>query len=326
MIPSGLRKRPQFSDILREMSTTPLSLKYPDRSSKRMVDSFVYGQYDEENQLLAQEQQLNTVINQSRGTMILQAAMEAGIPQALLQASLRKFKRETKTYDQAFADTQTDADLSMLREITLKERERRLEEAKKVVIAKRMRREATGADEEEELVPEEEEGMMDEEEEAQRYLLEKARKGLSLANAKAAASSFVESFRNRMFSGPGHTLPQAEEPKEEGKKLKELIYIIPPISEAKTKEAYQELKQRELQVFKSISRMAYKDLMLIVDDYNSKVPDDRRIGKKTTEQKKLSGETIDDVKQRIIGELRKRFKDIKVMETKKGSGARSSKG
>ena len=78
MIPVGLRVRPQFDDLLQKIAKHPYIPRYPNRDAKRLRNGFVFSRFDEDNLILADQQQLNVVNFQARHQLILQTAMEAG--------------------------------------------------------------------------------------------------------------------------------------------------------------------------------------------------------------------------------------------------------
>lgn len=145
---AGLRRRPQFVDILNELATKPLSLTLPDRSAKQMVGSFVYGQYDEENQRLMEQQQMNAVVNRSRSAMITQLAVESGIPAEILRNELRQSGFTKELFDEAVApQEQVNADISRLKQIIKNEQSHREAEQRRVETSGVIGGEAVGADE-----------------------------------------------------------------------------------------------------------------------------------------------------------------------------------
>ena len=87
MIPVGLRVRPQFDDLLQKIAKHPYIPRYPNRDAKRLRNGFVSSRFDEDNLILADQQQLNVVNFQARHQLILQTAMEAGAHPSSLDLS-----------------------------------------------------------------------------------------------------------------------------------------------------------------------------------------------------------------------------------------------
>jgi len=56
---TGLRRRPQFIDLLTEILVDPHKIKYPNRDAKQERNGFVYSQFDEESNRLMMDQQTN---------------------------------------------------------------------------------------------------------------------------------------------------------------------------------------------------------------------------------------------------------------------------
>jgi len=85
MIPVGLRRRPQFVDLMNEILIDPHTIRYPNRDAKQLRDGFVFSQYDEENnrQMLDQQLQVNNI--EQRMILLRKAAAEAGISHAALR-------------------------------------------------------------------------------------------------------------------------------------------------------------------------------------------------------------------------------------------------
>ena len=78
MIPVGLRRRPQFSDLLLEIKTDPNTIRYPNRDAKLLRDGFVYSQYDEENARIMVDQQPSEQLSRQQQLAIRLESMTTG--------------------------------------------------------------------------------------------------------------------------------------------------------------------------------------------------------------------------------------------------------
>lgn len=90
MIPVGLRRRPQFMDLLQEIQIDPHKIRYPNRDAKRLRDGFVYSQFDEENNRQMLMQQLNVNAQEQSAAVFRMAAAQAGVPHASFAAAFRQ--------------------------------------------------------------------------------------------------------------------------------------------------------------------------------------------------------------------------------------------
>ena len=80
MIPTGLRVRPQFNYLLTQLNKE--ICRPVNRSARQLRNGFVFSQYDAQNVILAEQQQLNIVNIQSQHNKILATAMAANVPPA----------------------------------------------------------------------------------------------------------------------------------------------------------------------------------------------------------------------------------------------------
>ena len=79
MLTGGLRRKPIFMDLVKDLAKPAYIPRFPNRDAKKRGNGFVFSQYDEENAVLMDQQQLNVVNVATHQLLVKQAAMEAGI-------------------------------------------------------------------------------------------------------------------------------------------------------------------------------------------------------------------------------------------------------
>lgn len=114
MIPTGLRRRPQFMDLLQEIQIDPHKIRYPNRDAKRLRDGFVYSQFDEESNRQMLLQQMNFNVNAYKGLVNRMLAAAGRGPHVGMYAPSDISMGDTDYGDVDFIDAASQASLEAM--------------------------------------------------------------------------------------------------------------------------------------------------------------------------------------------------------------------
>ena len=79
MLTGGLRRKPQFIDLVKDLARPAYVPRFPKRDAKNLRNGFVFSQYDEKTAVLMDQQQLNVANVEVHRMLVKQAALAAGI-------------------------------------------------------------------------------------------------------------------------------------------------------------------------------------------------------------------------------------------------------